>query len=76
MAFGPFRVKASFGDTIVIGPASATAFLLSLGPEHRAADHWKAAARMLELASTSAEAENLAAQAFRAALETNDWLIG
>jgi hypothetical protein len=76
MAFGPFRVKASFGDTIVIGPASATAFLLSLDPQHRAADHWKAVERMLELASTSTEAENLAAQAFRDALETNDWLIG
>jgi hypothetical protein len=76
MAFGPFRVKASFGDTLVIGPASATAFLLSLGPEYRATDHWKAAERMLEVAFTSAEAENLAAQAFRVALETNDWLIG
>jgi hypothetical protein len=76
MAFGPFRVKASFGDTIVIGPESATAYLLGLSPEHRAADHWKAAERMLELASTSAEAENLAAQAFRVALETNGWLIG
>jgi hypothetical protein len=75
MAFGPFRVKASFGDTIVIGPASATAFLLSLGSEYRATDHWKAAERMLELASASAEAENLAAQTFRDALETNNWLI-
>jgi hypothetical protein len=76
MAFGPFRVKAWFGDTIVIGPESATAYLLSLGPEYRAADHWKAAERMLELASAGAEAESLAAQAFKAALEANGLLIG
>lgn len=30
---------------------------------------------MLELASTSAEAENLAAQAFKIALDANGWLI-
>jgi hypothetical protein len=30
---------------------------------------------MLELACTGAEAESLAAQAFKVALEANDWLI-
>jgi hypothetical protein len=75
MAFGPFIVKASFGDAIVVGPESAMAFLRSLSAEHRAADHWKAAKRMLERASADLESENLAAQAFRVALETNDLLI-
>jgi hypothetical protein len=54
---------------------SATAFLLSLSLEYRAADRRKAAGRMLELACTSAEAESLVARAFKVALETNDRLI-
>jgi hypothetical protein len=61
MAFGPFAVKTSFGQTIIASPATAMAFLRAVGPPHRTAYHWKVAERMLEVAWTSAEAENLAA---------------
>jgi len=74
MAFGPFKVRASFGETIVASSEAATAFLRALGPSHRTTYHWKVAERMLEVAWTSAEAENLAAQAFKIALETDHWL--
>lgn len=76
MAFGPFSVKTSFGQTVIASPATAMAFLRALGPPHRTAYHWKVAERMLEVAWTSAEAENLAAQAFKIALEAEDLLIG
>jgi len=76
MTFGPFKVKASLGETIIASPAAANAFLRSLGPEHRHTYHWKVAERMLEVAWTTAEAEDFAAQAFKVALETDDWLIG
>jgi hypothetical protein len=76
VAFGPFKVKASFGATMVASQASANAFLRALGPPHRTTYHWKVAERMLEVAWSSAEAENFAAQAFKIALETEGWLIG
>jgi hypothetical protein len=38
--------------------------------------HWKVAERMLEGAWTSAEAEDVAAQAFKIAVETDGLLIG
>jgi hypothetical protein len=76
MAFGPFKVKTSFGESNIASSAAAMAFVRSLGPSYRATYHWKVAERMLEVAWTSAEAENLAAQAFKIALETDGWLIG
>ena len=76
MAFGPFAVKTSFGQTIIASPATATAFLRGLGPPLRATYHWKVAERMLEVAWTSAEAETFAAQAFKIALEADHLLIG
>jgi hypothetical protein len=75
MSFGPFKVKASFGNTIIASPASATAFLRALGPPYRTTYHWKVAERMLEVAWTSAEAEDFAAQAFKIALETDHLLL-
>jgi hypothetical protein len=76
MAFGPFKVKAGFGETTVVGTAGTMAFLRSLGPEYRHTFHWKVAERMLDVAWTNAEAESLAAQAFKIALEKDNWLIG
>jgi hypothetical protein len=76
MAFGPFKVKARLGEAIVVSPAAANAFLRCLGPDHRNTCHWKVAERMLEVEWSSADAENLAAQAFKIALETDNWLIG
>jgi hypothetical protein len=76
MAFGPFTVKTSFGQTVVAGPRSATAFLRALGPPYRTTYHWKVAERMLEYAWMSTEAEEMAARAFQVALETDDMLIG
>jgi hypothetical protein len=76
MAFGPFKVKTSFGESNIASSAAAMAFVRSLGPSYRTTYHWKVAERMLEVAWTSAEAENLAAQAFKIALETDGWLIG
>jgi hypothetical protein len=75
MAFGPFAVKTSFGETIIANPTTATAFLRALGPSYRTTYHWKVAERMLEVAWTSAEAEDMAAQAFKIALEAADLLI-
>ena len=75
MAFGPFAVKTSFGETIIANPITATAFLRALGPSYRTTYHWKVAERMLEVAWTSAEAEDMAAQAFKIALEAADLLI-
>ena len=76
MVFGPFKVKASFGEITVVGSAGAMAFLRSLDPEYRHTYHWKVAERMLEVAWTNAEAESLAAQTFKIALETDNLLIG
>jgi hypothetical protein len=76
MAFGPFTVMSSFGQTVIADPRSATAFLRALGPPHRTTYHWKVAERMLEYAWTSTEAEDMAAKAFQIALETDDLLIG
>ena len=75
MAFGPFAVKTSFGETTIANPTTATAFLRALGPSYRTTYHWKVAERMLEVAWTSAEAEDMAAQAFKIALEAADLLI-
>jgi len=69
MAFGPFKVRASFGETTVGSPVSAMAFLRAIGPPHRATYHWKVAERMLEVAWTNAEAETFAAQALRLLLK-------
>jgi len=46
-----------------------------VGPSYRTTYHWKVAERMLEVAWTSAEAEEFAAQAFKIALQTDGWLI-
>jgi hypothetical protein len=75
MAFGPFAVKTSFGETTIVNPTTATAFLRALGPSYRTTYHWKVAERMLDVAWTSAEAEDMAAQAFKIALEADDLLI-
>ena len=56
MAFGPFAVKTSFGQTTVEDSRSATAFLRALGAPYRTTFHWKVAERMLEHAWTSTEA--------------------
>jgi hypothetical protein len=76
MAFGLYAVKTSFGQTVIASPATATAFLRALGLPHRTPYHWKVAERMLEGAWTSAEAEDMAAQAFKIAVETDGLLIG
>src|ERR1035437_3489894 len=72
----PFKVKTSFGESNIASSAAAMAFVRSLGPSYRTTYHWKVAERMLEVAWTSAEAENLAAPASKIALETDGWLIG
>ena len=76
MAFGAFKVKANLGEATIVSPAAANAFLRSLGPEHRNTYHWKVAELMLEVAWSSADAENMAAQAFKIALESDNLLIG
>jgi hypothetical protein len=75
MGFGPFRVKAKFGELRIATSTAATAFVRSLEPSHRAAYHWKVADRMLHFAWMSVEDEALAAQAFQIALETDALLI-
>ena len=73
MGFGPFRVKAKFGELNIATSAAAMAFVRSLEPTHRASYHWKLAERMIHF--VSAEDEALAEQAFMIALETDGLLI-
>jgi hypothetical protein len=75
MGFGPFRVKAKFGETNIATAAAAMAFVRSLEPSNRASYHWKVAERMIHFAWMSAEDEALAEQAYKIALETDDLLI-
>jgi hypothetical protein len=75
MGFGPFRVKAQFGELNVATSAAALAFVRSVDPSARTSYHWKVAERMLHFAWMSAEDEALAQQAFRIALETEGLLI-
>jgi hypothetical protein len=75
MAFGPFAVKTSFGQSTIASTETAMRFVRGLGPSYRTTYHWKVAERMLEVAWTGAEAEDLAAQAFKIALQTDHWLI-
>jgi hypothetical protein len=75
MGFGPFRVKAKFGELRIATSAAAMAFVRSLEPSHRASYHWKVAERMIHFAWMSAEDEALAEQAFMIALETDALLI-
>jgi hypothetical protein len=75
MGFGPFRVKARFGELNIATSTAAMAFVRSLEPSHRAPYHWKVAERMLHFAWMSAEDEALAEQAFMIALETDALLI-
>jgi hypothetical protein len=75
MGFGPFRVKAKFGETNIATSATGMAFVRSLEPSHRTTYHWKVAKRMIHFAWMSAEDEALAQQAFKIALETDGLLI-
>jgi hypothetical protein len=78
VAFGPFTVKSSpVTDRLSLRiQRRRRRFLRALGPPYRTTYHWKVAERMLEYAWTSTEAEDMAAKAFRIALETDDLLIG
>ena len=75
MGFGPFRVKAKFGEQRIATSGAAMAFVRGLGPRHRTTYHWKVAERMIHFAWTSAEDEAFAEQAFMIALEADGLLI-
>src|ERR1700677_2693450 len=75
MGFGPFRVKAKFGEQRIATSAAAMAFVRSLEPPLRTSYHWKVAERMIHFAWMSAEDEALAERAFMIALETDALLI-
>jgi hypothetical protein len=75
MGFGPFRVKAKFGEIKIATSAAAMAFVRGLEPSYRVSYHWKVAERMIHFAWMSAEDEILAEQAFKIALETDTLLI-
>jgi hypothetical protein len=75
MAFGPFAVETSFGEANISSAETAMRFVRSLDSSYRTAYHWKVAERMLEVAWTSTEGEELAAKAFKIALETESWLM-
>ena len=75
MGFGPFRVKAKFGETNILSSTAAMAFVRSLEPSYRTSYHWKVAERMIHFAWMSVEDEALAEKAFKIALETDNWLI-
>jgi hypothetical protein len=75
MSFGPFRVKAKFGEQRIATSAGAMAFVRSLQPPLRSSYHWKVAERMIHFAWMSAEDEALAERAFMIALETDGLLV-
>lgn len=50
MGFGPFRVRAKFGELNIATSGAAMAFVRSLEPSHRASYHWKVAERMIQVA--------------------------
>jgi hypothetical protein len=75
MGFGPFRVKAKFGELNIGTSGAAMAFVRSLEPPLRTSYHWKVAERLIHFAWMSAEDEALAEQAFKIALETDALLI-
>jgi hypothetical protein len=74
MRFGPFRVKAQFGEREIATPAAAMTFVRSLEPSRRTTYHWKVVERMIHFAWMSAEDEALAEQAFKIALQTDGLL--
>jgi hypothetical protein len=76
MGFGPFRVKANFGEIRIATSAAAMAFVRSLEPSYRTSYHWKVAERMIHFAWMSAEDEAFAEQAFKIALEVDDLRMG
>jgi hypothetical protein len=57
MGFGPFRVKAKFGEQRIATSAGAMAFMRSLEPSRRTSYQWKVAERMIHFAWMSAEDE-------------------
>ncbi len=75
MGFGPYAVKTNFGASTIASTETAMRFVRGLSPSYRTMYDWKVAERMLEVAWTSAEAEELAAQAFKSALEADDLLV-
>jgi len=75
MGFGPFRVRAEFGELNIATSAAAMAFVRSLEAPLRTSYRWKVAERMIHFAWMSAEDEALAEQAFSIALETDGLLI-
>jgi hypothetical protein len=75
MGFGPFRVKAKFGEQRIATSAAAMVFVRGLDPSLRISYHWKVAERMIHFAWMSAEDEALAEQAFQIALETDALLL-
>jgi hypothetical protein len=75
MGFGPFRVRAEFGELNIATSAAAMAFVRSLEPPLRTSYRWKVAERMLHFAWMSAEDEAMAEQALMIALETDALLI-
>jgi hypothetical protein len=75
MGFGPFRVKARFGEQNIATSAAAMAFVRGLEPSLRTSYHWKVAERMIHFAWMSAEDEAFAEQAFMIALEADGLLI-
>ena len=62
-------------ETNIVSSTAAIAFVRSLEPSYRTSYHWKVAARMIHFAWMSLEDEALAEQAFKIALETDNWLI-
>jgi hypothetical protein len=54
MSFGPFRVRAEFGELNIATSAAAMAFVRSIESSHRASYHWKVAERMIHFASDDA----------------------
>jgi hypothetical protein len=75
MTFGPFRVRAQFGEQRIATSAAAMTYVRGLDPSLRNMYHWKVAERMLHFAWMSTEDDAMAKKAFQIALETDGLLI-
>jgi hypothetical protein len=74
MAFGNYKVRPERGGARITDRNSAVTFMSTLDQTFLDRPHWKLAERSLAHATDSPEAETMAGQAFKAALQAERWL--
>jgi hypothetical protein len=74
MAFGNYKVRPEQGGARITDRNSAVTFMSTLDQACLDQPHWKRAEYALAHATDSPEAETMAGQAFKAALQAERWL--